>query len=80
MVDAYGNIASIANGMDTKTFVELSEAFAKLAIVHQNNIKSNNVVTYLIRMAKDTSFLFSVIEVFELNYIIRILLLLLFIN
>ncbi|XP_018366952.1 PREDICTED: uncharacterized protein LOC108763642 [Trachymyrmex cornetzi] len=62
VVDAYGNIASIANGMDTKTFVELSEAFGKLAIVHQNDIKSNNVVTCLIRMAKDTSCLFSVIE------------------
>ncbi|XP_012062881.1 PREDICTED: uncharacterized protein LOC105626181 [Atta cephalotes] len=62
VVDAYGNIASIANGMDTKTFVELSEAFAKLAIVHQNDIKSNNIMTYLIRMAKDTSYLFSVIE------------------
>ncbi|EGI70655.1 Uncharacterized protein C1orf112, partial [Acromyrmex echinatior] len=62
VVDAYGNIASIANGMDTKTFVELSEAFAKLAIVHQNDINSNNVMTYLIRMAKDTSYLFSIIE------------------
>ncbi|XP_018311038.1 uncharacterized protein C1orf112 [Mycetomoellerius zeteki] len=62
VVDAYGNIASIANGMDTKTFVELSEAFAKLAIVHQNEIKSNNIMTYLIRMTKETSCLFSVIK------------------
>lgn len=73
MVDAYGNIASIANGMDTKTFVELSEAFAKLAIVHQNEIKSNNIMTYLIRMTKETSCLFSVIKVFELNYVIHTL-------
>ncbi|XP_018406843.1 PREDICTED: uncharacterized protein LOC108782939 [Cyphomyrmex costatus] len=62
VVDAYGNIASIANGMDTKTFVELSEAFSKLAIVYQNEIKSNNIMTCLIQMAKDTSCLFSVIK------------------
>jgi len=63
VLDAFGNIASIANGMDTKTFVELSEAFAKLAIVYQNEIESNNIVTHLTRIAKDVSFLMSAVKV-----------------
>ncbi|XP_011706023.1 PREDICTED: uncharacterized protein C1orf112-like [Wasmannia auropunctata] len=62
VIDAYGNIASIANGMDSKTFVELSEAFAKLAIVHQSEIKSNNITTHLARMTKDVSCLLSNIK------------------
>ncbi|XP_011878542.1 PREDICTED: uncharacterized protein C1orf112-like isoform X2 [Vollenhovia emeryi] len=59
VVDAYGNIASIANGMDSKTFVELSEIFAKLAIVSQSKIKSYNISTHLIHMTKDISCLLS---------------------
>ncbi|KAL6268685.1 hypothetical protein P5V15_001815 [Pogonomyrmex californicus] len=62
VIDAYGSIASIANGMDTKTFVELSEAFAKLAIVNQSKISPNNIATHIIRMAKDVSSLLSVIK------------------
>lgn len=58
VVDAYGNIASIANGMDTKTFVELSEIFAKLVIVYQNEIKPYNIATHFIRITKDVSCLF----------------------
>ncbi|TGZ49167.1 Uncharacterized protein DBV15_11395, partial [Temnothorax longispinosus] len=59
VVDAYGNIASIANGMDTKTFVELSEIFAKLVIVYQSEIKPYNIATHFIRMTKDVSCLLS---------------------
>ncbi|XP_077269468.1 FIGNL1-interacting regulator of recombination and mitosis isoform X1 [Temnothorax americanus] len=59
VVDAYGNIASIANGMDTKTFVELSEIFAKLVIVYQSEIKPYNIATHFIRMTKDVSYLLS---------------------
>ncbi|EZA53033.1 hypothetical protein X777_07211 [Ooceraea biroi] len=56
VIDAYGDVASIANGMDTKTFVEFTEAFFKLAIVHQNNIKPCSITTHLGRMAKDISY------------------------
>lgn len=60
VIDAYGNIASIANGMDTKTFVEFSEIFAKLVIVYQNEIKPYNIATHFIRITKDVScFLFA---------------------
>ncbi|XP_012530927.1 uncharacterized protein LOC105833618 [Monomorium pharaonis] len=62
VVEAYGNIASITNGMDSKTFVELSEAFAKLATIYQSEINSNYVVMHLARMAKDVSCLLSVVK------------------
>lgn len=67
MVNAYGTIASIANGMDTKTLVEVSEAFAKLAVVYQSDIKHtspSSVTTHLARMAKDVSHLLSTIKVY----------------
>ncbi|RLU24367.1 hypothetical protein DMN91_002455 [Ooceraea biroi] len=63
VIDAYGDVASIANGMDTKTFVEFTEAFFKLAIVHQNNIKPCSITTHLGRMAKDISYFLSVNKV-----------------
>ncbi|KMQ92666.1 hypothetical protein RF55_7314 [Lasius niger] len=62
VIDAYGSIASIANGMDTKTFVELSEAFAKLALVYHDDIKPNSVTMHLAQMAKDVSCLLSTIK------------------
>ncbi|XP_029661974.1 uncharacterized protein C1orf112 homolog [Formica exsecta] len=62
VIDAYGSIASIANGMDTKTFVDLSEAFAKLALIYHDNIKPNSVVMHLAQMAKDVSRLLSTIK------------------
>ncbi|XP_050447562.1 uncharacterized protein C1orf112-like [Cataglyphis hispanica] len=62
VIDAYGNIAFIANGMDTKTFVDLSEAFAKLALIYHDNIKPNSVVMHLAQMAKDVSRLLSTIK------------------
>ncbi|XP_072756238.1 FIGNL1-interacting regulator of recombination and mitosis [Anoplolepis gracilipes] len=62
VIDAYGNIASIVNGMDTKTFVDLSEAFAKLALVYHDSIKPNNVVIHLAQMAKDISCLLFTIK------------------
>ncbi|XP_025262500.1 uncharacterized protein C1orf112 homolog isoform X2 [Camponotus floridanus] len=62
VIDAYGNIASIANGMDTKTFVDLSEAFAKLAITYHDDIKPNSVIIHLTQMAKDVSCLLSTIK------------------
>ncbi|XP_011144526.1 uncharacterized protein C1orf112 [Harpegnathos saltator] len=65
VVDAYGNIASIAYGMDTKTHIEISEAFAKLAVDNQNDIKCaspSSVATHLAQMAKDASCLLSTIK------------------
>ncbi|KAL0132514.1 hypothetical protein PUN28_000332 [Cardiocondyla obscurior] len=55
VIDAYGNIASIANGLDSKTFVELFEMFAKLAIVHQNQIESYNITTHFVCITKTVS-------------------------
>ncbi|KAH0945721.1 hypothetical protein HN011_011001, partial [Eciton burchellii] len=60
VIEAYGDIASIANGMDTKTFVEMTEAFAKLAIIHQKNIKLCNMTMHLDRIAKDISYFLSI--------------------
>ncbi|XP_014486220.1 PREDICTED: uncharacterized protein C1orf112 homolog [Dinoponera quadriceps] len=65
VVDAHGSIASIANGMDTKTYIEISEAFAKLAVDYQSDIKyasPNSVITHLAQMAKDASCLLSTIK------------------
>lgn len=66
MVDAHGSIASIANGMDTKTYIEISEAFAKLAVDYQSDIKRaspSNIATHLAQMAKNASCLLSTIKV-----------------
>lgn len=68
MVDAHGSIASIANGMDTKTYIEISEAFAKLAVDYQNDIigaSPSSVVTHLAQMAKNGSCLLLTIKVHE---------------
>jgi hypothetical protein len=64
VIEAYGDIASIANGMDTKTFVEMTEAFAKLAIIHQKNIKLCNMTMHLDRIAKDISYFLSINKVY----------------
>jgi len=63
VIDAHGSIASIANGMDTKTYIELSEAFAKLAITYQNDIKQDCVTTHLVQIVKDASCVLSTIKV-----------------
>lgn len=67
-MDAYGSIACIANGMDTKTYIEVSEAFAKLTVDYQSVIKRallNSVPMYLAQMAKDASCFLSTIKVYE---------------
>lgn len=66
VVDMYGSIASIANGMDMKIFVELSEEFGKLAIIHQDNIKCaspESINMHLTQLTKDLSYLLRTIEV-----------------
>lgn len=58
--------------MDTKTYVEISEAFAKLALDYQSDIKHaspGSVTTHLTQMAKDLSCLLSMIKVYEYIYI-----------
>ncbi|XP_012222379.1 FIGNL1-interacting regulator of recombination and mitosis-like isoform X1 [Linepithema humile] len=62
VIDAHGSIASIACGMDTKTYIELSEAFAKLAITYQSDIKQDRVTTHLVQMVKDASCFLSAIK------------------
>ncbi|XP_032688751.1 uncharacterized protein C1orf112 homolog isoform X2 [Odontomachus brunneus] len=65
VVDAYGSIACIANGMDTKTYIEISEAFTKLTVDYQSDIKCaspNSVLTHLVQMAKDASYFLSTIK------------------
>lgn len=67
----YGSVASVTNGMDTKTFVEQSEAFAKLAITHKLAINLNSVATHFVQMTKDVSSLLHVIKVY-IKHIINI--------
>ncbi|XP_020281492.1 uncharacterized protein C1orf112-like isoform X2 [Pseudomyrmex gracilis] len=62
VIDMYGSVASLTNGMDTKTFVELSEAFAKLAVAHQHTINRNSVATHYVRMIKDVSSLLHAVK------------------
>lgn len=67
VIDAHGNITSIAYGMDTKTFIEISEAFAKLAVTYQNDIKHvspSSVTTHLAQIEKDVSHFLSTIKVY----------------
>lgn len=65
MINAHGSIATIAYGMDTKTYVELSEAFTKLAITYQSDIKRDSVTTHLTQMVKDTFCFLSAIKVHQ---------------